>query len=58
MKSIEFNKEDIEMELLNTHPIKKSDLGFHGNLFGGNYWLGWMPQPPPVRCKFVTHHVW
>ena len=23
------------MELLNTHPIKKSDLGFHGNLFGG-----------------------
>ncbi len=21
------------MELLNTHPIKKSDLGFHGNLF-------------------------
>jgi acyl-CoA thioesterase YciA len=22
------------MELLNTHPIKKSDLGFHGNLFG------------------------
>ncbi len=24
------------MELLNTHPIKKSDLGFHGNLFGGD----------------------
>ena len=23
------------MEILNTHPIKKSDLGFHGNLFGG-----------------------
>ena len=23
------------MELLNSHPIKKSDLGFHGNLFGG-----------------------
>ena len=23
------------MELLNTHPVKKSDLGFHGNLFGG-----------------------
>ena len=23
------------MELLTTHPIKKSDLGFHGNLFGG-----------------------
>jgi len=26
---------NLEMELLNTHPIKKSDLGFHGNLFGG-----------------------
>lgn len=24
-----------EMSLLTTHPIKKSDLGFHGNLFGG-----------------------
>jgi len=23
------------MELITTHPIKKSDLGFHGNLFGG-----------------------
>ena len=23
------------MELIMTHPIKKSDLGFHGNLFGG-----------------------
>ena len=24
------------MELLNLpHPVKKSDLGFHGNLFGG-----------------------
>ena len=23
------------MELLATHPVKKSDLGFHGNLFGG-----------------------
>jgi acyl-CoA thioesterase YciA len=23
------------MELISTHPIKKSDLGFHGNLFGG-----------------------
>ena len=29
------------MELLNTHPIKKSDLGFHGNLFGGKL-LSWM----------------
>ena len=23
------------MELISTHPVKKSDLGFHGNLFGG-----------------------
>jgi acyl-CoA thioesterase YciA len=23
------------MDLITTHPIKKSDLGFHGNLFGG-----------------------
>ena len=29
------------MELLNTHPIKKSDLGFHGNLFGGKL-LAWI----------------
>jgi acyl-CoA thioesterase YciA len=29
------------MDLLNTHPIKKSDLGFHGNLFGGKL-LAWI----------------
>lgn len=29
------------MELITTHPIKKSDLGFHGNLFGGQL-LAWM----------------
>jgi acyl-CoA thioesterase YciA len=29
------------MELLNSHPIKKSDLGFHGNLFGGKL-LSWI----------------
>jgi acyl-CoA thioesterase YciA len=29
------------MEVLNTHPIKKSDLGFHGNLFGGKL-LAWI----------------
>lgn len=29
------------MHLLNTHPIKKSDLGFHGNLFGGKL-LAWL----------------
>jgi acyl-CoA thioesterase YciA len=26
---------------ITTHPIKKSDLGFHGNLFGGKL-LSWM----------------
>ena len=29
------------MELISTHPIKKSDLGFHGNLFGGKC-LSWI----------------
>jgi len=29
------------MELLVTHPVKKSDLGFHGNLFGGKL-LAWV----------------
>ena len=29
------------MELVTTHPIKKSDLGFHANLFGGKL-LAWL----------------
>lgn len=29
------------MDLLVTHPVKKSDLGFHGNLFGGKL-LAWI----------------
>lgn len=29
------------MDLISTHPIKKSDLGFHGNLFGGKL-LAWL----------------
>ena len=33
--------EEDRMVLLNTHPIKKSDLGFHGNLFGGKC-LAWI----------------
>lgn len=40
MNTTESSKED-KMELLNTHPIKKSDLGFHGNLFGGKL-LAWL----------------
>ena len=30
-----------EFNLISTHPIKKSDLGFHGNLFGGKL-LAWL----------------
>jgi len=30
-----------EMELITTHPVKKQDLGFHGNLFGGTL-LSWI----------------
>ena len=29
------------MRLITTHPIKKSDLGFHANLFGGKF-LAWL----------------
>lgn len=29
------------MELISTHPVKKSDLGFHGNLFGGKL-MSWI----------------
>jgi acyl-CoA hydrolase len=29
------------MDLISTHPIKKSDLGFHSNLFGGKL-LAWL----------------
>jgi len=38
---LSFNYYTLNMELLNTHPIKKSDLGFHGNLFGGKL-LAWV----------------
>lgn len=34
------NIEDL-LSLVSTHPIKKSDLGFHGNLFGGKI-LSWI----------------
>ena len=29
------------MQLISTHPIKKADLGFHANLFGGKL-LAWL----------------
>jgi len=31
----------VNFVLISTHPIKKSDLGFHGNLFGGKL-LAWL----------------
>jgi len=37
------------MELLNTHPVKKSDLGFHGNLFGGKL-LAWIDAAAAGYC--------
>ena len=33
------NKND--MQLISTHLVKKGDLGFHGNLFGGKC-LSWI----------------
>ena len=35
------NQNQTEMDILTFHPIKKSDLGFHGNLFGGQL-LKWI----------------
>ena len=29
------------MQIISTHPVKKLDLGFHGNLFGGKL-LSWI----------------
>jgi acyl-CoA thioesterase YciA len=36
-----FSKKKKIMQLISTHPIKKSDLGFHANLFGGKL-LAWL----------------
>jgi len=46
------------MELLNTHPIKKSDLGFHGNLFGGKLLVGLMHLLQDIQCNYVIHPAW
>jgi len=37
VESIDFTP----MQLISTHPIKKSDLGFHANLFGGKL-MAWI----------------
>jgi len=42
------------MDLLATHPIKKSDLGFHGNLFGGKL-LSWIDAAIAAYAMEICH---
>jgi len=42
------------MDLLTTHPVKKSDLGFHGNLFGGKL-LSWIDAAIAAYAMEVCH---
>lgn len=37
------------MRYITQHPIKKSDLGFHGNLFGGKL-LAWLDAAAVAFC--------
>jgi len=39
------------MDLLATHPVKKSDLGFHGNYLAASYSPGSMQPLPPMLWK-------
>lgn len=43
------------MELLATHPVKKSDLGFHGNLFGGKL-LAWLDAAAAAYSMEICHN--
>lgn len=43
------------MNLINTHPIKKSDLGFHGNLFGGSL-LKWLDASGAAYAMEICHN--
>jgi len=43
------------MQLLVTHPVKKSDLGFHGNLFGGKL-LAWLDLAAAAYAMEVCHN--
>ena len=43
----------MEMNLISTHPIKKSDLGFHGNLFGGKC-LAWIDSAAAAYAMEVA----
>jgi acyl-CoA thioesterase YciA len=42
------------MRLLATHPIKKMDLGFHGNLFGGKL-LSWVDAAVAAYAMEYCH---
>jgi acyl-CoA thioesterase YciA len=42
------------MDLLVTHPVKKSDLGFHGNLFGGKL-LSWIDAAIAAYAMETCH---
>jgi len=42
------------MQLLATHPIKKMDLGFHGNLFGGKL-LAWVDAALAAYAMEICH---
>ena len=41
------------MKLISTHPIKKSDLGFHANLFGGKL-LAWLDAAGAAMAMEVS----
>ena len=43
------------MELISTHPVLKSDLGFHGNLFGGQL-LAWCDAAVAAYSMEVCHN--
>lgn len=43
------------MELISTHTIKKSDLGFHGNLFGGKL-LAWLDSAAAAYAMEICHN--
>lgn len=42
------------MKLLVTHPVKKMDLGFHGNLFGGKI-LSWIDSAVAAYAMEMLH---
>jgi len=43
------------VKFLNQHPIKKSDLGFHGNLFGGKL-LAWIDAAAAGYAMEYAHN--